>query len=45
MKDGYSTGGGLGNGLPAAKRMMDEFSIQSSPEGTTIVARKWKKPK
>src|ERR1700741_4418866 len=27
MQDGYSTGGGLGLGLPGAKRLMDEFDI------------------
>jgi serine/threonine-protein kinase RsbT len=43
MTDGYSTSGGLGAGLPGAKRLMDTFRIDSKlGQGTTIVARKWK---
>lgn len=43
MTDGFSTGGGLGGGLPAVRRMMDEFEITSSPaEGTRVAARMWK---
>jgi serine/threonine-protein kinase RsbT len=41
LEDGYSTGGGLGSGLPAVRRLMDEFSISSGPAGTTVVALKW----
>ncbi|WP_285769473.1 anti-sigma regulatory factor [Peribacillus sp. SI8-4] len=42
MEDGYTTSGGLGAGLPGAKRLMDDFDIESTPgEGTTIVATKW----
>ncbi len=42
MQDGYSAGGGLGGGLPGARRLMDEFWIESEiGKGTTIVARKW----
>lgn len=41
MQDGYSTGGGLGSGLPAVRRHMDEFTLASSPDGTHITARKW----
>jgi serine/threonine-protein kinase RsbT len=42
MQDGYSTGHGLGLGLPGARRLMDEFSIESKVgEGTTIVMKKW----
>ncbi|MEW5849250.1 MAG: anti-sigma regulatory factor [Myxococcota bacterium] len=42
MQDGYSTGGGLGLGLPGARRLMDEFSIESRVGvGTTIVMTKW----
>jgi len=37
MEDGYSTGTGLGLGLPSARRLADEFQILSSPgQGTTI---------
>jgi serine/threonine-protein kinase RsbT len=42
MEDGYSTSGGLGAGLPGVKRLMDDFSIDSTPgEGTDIRATKW----
>jgi len=43
MQDGYSSGRGLGLGLPGTKRLMDEFCIESAPgKGTTIVTRKWR---
>jgi serine/threonine-protein kinase RsbT len=43
MRDGYSTANSLGLGLPGAKRLMDEFQIESKVgEGTTITMRKWK---
>lgn len=42
MQDGFSTGQGMGLGLPGAKRLMDEFEIESEPgEGTRVVMRKW----
>ena len=42
MLDGFSTGGGLGLGLPGVRRLTDEFEIQSVPgKGTTVKARKW----
>ena len=42
MQDGYSTGHGLGLGLPGVKRLMDEFAIVSAPgEGTRVTVRKW----
>jgi len=43
MKDGYTSGSGLGLGLGGAKRLSNEFSIQSSPEeGTRVVITRWK---
>jgi serine/threonine-protein kinase RsbT len=43
MRDGYSTGGGLGLGLSGAKRLSNEFSISSSPgKGTRVVIVRWK---
>jgi serine/threonine-protein kinase RsbT len=43
LKDGYTTGGGLGLGLGGAKRLVNEFAIQSAPgEGTRITVVKWK---
>lgn len=42
LQDGYSTGGGLGGGLPGVKRLMDEFEIVSNVGmGTKIITRKW----
>jgi serine/threonine-protein kinase RsbT len=42
MQDGYSTGCGLGLGLPGARRLMDEFEIVSEVgAGTTVLLRKW----
>lgn len=42
MKDGYSTGNGLGLGLPSAKRLMDWFALESAPgAGTTVTMKKW----
>lgn len=43
MKDGYSTGGGLGLGLGGAKRLSNEFEISSRPgEGTRVRMTRWK---
>ena len=42
MQDGYSTVDSLGLGLPGARRLMDEFTIESQEgHGTTVVMRKW----
>lgn len=43
MKDGYTTGGGLGLGLGGAKRLVNEFDISSRPgEGTRVVIARWR---
>jgi serine/threonine-protein kinase RsbT len=43
MRDGFSTGGGLGLGLSGAKRLSNEFEIQSKPgEGTRVSIARWK---
>ena len=43
LKDGYTTGGGLGLGLGGAKRLSNEFSIVSQPgAGTRIVIVRWR---
>jgi serine/threonine-protein kinase RsbT len=43
MKDGYSTGGGLGLGLSGSKRLVNEFSIDSQAGcGTRVAITKWK---
>jgi serine/threonine-protein kinase RsbT len=42
LTDGYTTGGGLGLGLPGARRLVDEFDIETAPgEGTTVTLIKW----
>jgi serine/threonine-protein kinase RsbT len=43
MKDGYTTGSGLGLGLSGAKRLSNEFNITSSAgRGTAITLARWK---
>lgn len=43
LKDGYSTGGGLGLGLSGSKRLCNEFSIESRlGQGTRIAIARWK---
>jgi serine/threonine-protein kinase RsbT len=43
MTDGYTTGGGLGLGLGGAKRLSNEFTIDSAPgKGTTVTLARWK---
>jgi serine/threonine-protein kinase RsbT len=42
LRDGYSTSGGLGLGLPGVKRLMDEFAIESElGQGTMVMVKKW----
>lgn len=42
LTDGFSTGNSLGIGLPGARRLCDEFEIQSFPgQGTTVTITKW----
>ncbi|QIS24265.1 ATP-binding protein [Nocardia terpenica] len=42
LEDGYSTGRGLGLGLPGARRLMDRLVIESSPgQGTLVEMWKW----
>jgi serine/threonine-protein kinase RsbT len=42
LQDGWTSGGGLGVGLNGAKRLMDEFEIQSEVgKGTKVQVVKW----
>jgi serine/threonine-protein kinase RsbT len=42
LQDGYTTGGGLGLGLPGARRLVDDFEIETAPgEGTRVTLVKW----
>jgi serine/threonine-protein kinase RsbT len=43
LRDGFSTSGSLGLGLPGVRRLMDEFEITSRPgRGTTVTVKKWR---
>ena len=43
LRDGFSTSGSLGIGLPGVRRLMDEFDISSQPNaGTIVTVTKWK---
>ena len=43
MKDGYTTGGGLGLGLSGARRLSNDFAIQSTPgKGTRVTITRWR---
>jgi serine/threonine-protein kinase RsbT len=42
LTDGWTSGGGLGLGLSGARRLVDEFELDSKPgEGTTVTVVKW----
>ena len=44
LQDGYTSGSGLGMGLPGTKRLMDDFAIETgSGQGTTVTIRKWRR--
>jgi serine/threonine-protein kinase RsbT len=43
MQDGYSTGGGLGLGLGGARRLTEDFKIDSAPgQGTRVQIARWR---
>jgi serine/threonine-protein kinase RsbT len=43
LRDDFSGRGGLGLGLPGARRLMDDFEVESDAEnGTTVTMRKWR---
>jgi serine/threonine-protein kinase RsbT len=43
LKDGYTTGGGMGLGLSGAKRLSDEFEIDTAPgKGTRVTILRWR---
>jgi serine/threonine-protein kinase RsbT len=43
LRDGFTSGGGLGLGLGGARRLVNEFEIESQPgQGTKITVVKWK---
>ncbi len=43
LRDGYTSGNGMGLGLGGAKRLVNEFDINSAPgEGTHVTITRWK---
>jgi serine/threonine-protein kinase RsbT len=43
LKDGYTSGAGLGLGLGGAKRLSNEFQVITAPgEGTSVIITRWK---
>jgi serine/threonine-protein kinase RsbT len=43
MRDGFTSGKGMGMGLPGTRRLMDEMDVASEPgRGTTVTIRKWR---
>jgi serine/threonine-protein kinase RsbT len=43
MRDGFTTGAGLGLGLSGARRLSNEFTIQSAPgKGTRVAIARWR---
>jgi serine/threonine-protein kinase RsbT len=43
MEDGFTSGSGLGKGLPGSKRLVNEFEIHSTPgEGTRVAITRWR---
>lgn len=43
LRDGYTTGTGMGLGLSGSKRLVNEFDITSEPgRGTTVTIVRWK---
>jgi len=44
LRDGFTTGGGLGLGLGGSKRLVDDFEVASRPgAGTAVSIAKWKR--
>ena len=42
LTDGFTTGNGLGLGLSGARRLVDEFELDSAPgAGTRVTVTKW----
>jgi serine/threonine-protein kinase RsbT len=44
MQDGYTSGKGMGMGLPGARRLAHEFSIETGPgRGTSVMIAMWRR--
>ena len=45
LQDGYTSGSGLGLGLPGARRLVDDFDIETAPgQGTKVTLVMWRRP-
>jgi serine/threonine-protein kinase RsbT len=45
LRDGYTSGSGLGLGLPGARRLVDDFDIETAPgQGTKVTLVMWARP-
>ena len=45
LRDGYTSGSGLGIGLPGARRLVDDFNIETAPgQGTKVTLVMWARP-
>jgi serine/threonine-protein kinase RsbT len=45
LQDGYTSGTGLGLGLPGARRLVDDFDIETAPgQGTKVTLVMWRRP-
>jgi serine/threonine-protein kinase RsbT len=45
LQDGFTSGSGLGLGLPGARRLVDDFHIETAPgQGTTVTLVMWARP-
>jgi serine/threonine-protein kinase RsbT len=43
LKDGFTTGNGMGLGLGGSKRLVNEFAVESTPgKGTRVMVIRWK---
>lgn len=44
LSEGFTSGRGLGMGLPGTRRLMDDMDVESAPgRGTTVTIRKWRR--
>jgi|SRR5688500_8113454 serine/threonine-protein kinase RsbT len=44
LRDGFTSGGGMGMGLPGTRRLMDEMTVESAVgRGTVVTIRKWRR--
>jgi len=44
LRDGFTSGGGMGMGLPGTRRLMDEMTVDSEAgRGTVVTIRKWRR--